>query len=190
MEKYCKFCKTNKDASMFAKSKHCSFGLSNKCKFCTKKYRSTYNKDNKIKILEYNLNFNKTYNPKWAKNNNHIVKWRGILYRNLLYKGVKKNGKTEKILGYNIKEFKKHIEEQFNEIMNWNNIDIDHKIPLTWFKKCTPIYIVNSFENIQPLTSFDNTSKRNRYCHPISKTYYDLIKNYVKLKYLKEIKFL
>ena len=185
--KYCKFCKKEKEFKEFNKHKACLYGISNKCKQCVHEYRGKYNKDNKSKILIYNTNFNKTYNKKWAEEHAHICRWREMLYRCLKYKGKKKNGKTEKLLGYSVSIFKQHIEHMFIENMNWDNVQIDHKIPLSWFNESTPVNLINHLDNIQPLFSKENTAKLNRFSHPISEEYYLLIKNYVKPKYLTRI---
>jgi hypothetical protein len=175
--KYCKFCQQNKPLEQFVKHKKCIDGYNNKCKQCVKEYRKSYNKVNKKSILEYNTKYNQTYNKEWGNNHLHIVKWRGLLYRCLIYKGKKKNGKTQDILGYSVVEFKQHIESQFNNDMNWENIHIDHKIPLTWFSTNTPPNIVNHLANLQPLLLKENISKLNRYSHPIEEDYFLLIKN-------------
>jgi len=185
--KYCKFCQQDKPLEQFVKHKHCIDGYNNKCKQCVKEYRKSYNKVNKKNILEYNTKYNQTYNKKWGNNHLHIVKWRSLLYRCLIYKGKKKNGKTQDILGYSVIEFKQHIESQFNSSMNWENTHIDHKIPLTWFSTNTPPNIVNHLANLQPLLLKENISKSNRYSHPIEEDYFLLIKGWVLPEYIKFI---
>ena len=112
-----------------------------------------------------------------------------MLNRCLIYKGKKKNGKTEKILGYSIEVFKKHIEYQFINNMDWDNIHIDHKIPLTWFKPETPVNIINNLFNLQPKLAGDNISKLNRYSDNISLEYFVLIKEWILGDYLSKIKY-
>lgn len=185
--KYCKFCQQNKPLEQFVKHKKCIDGCNNKCKQCVKEYRMSYNKINKEDILKYNIGYNQTYNKKWNKNNTHIVKWRNLLYRCLTYKGKKKNGKTEDILGYSISIFKQYIESQFKNEMSWNNIHIDHKIPLTWFSTNTPPNIVNHLSNIQPLSTKENISKLNRYSNSIDKEYFSLIQEWILPQYINYI---
>jgi len=182
--KYCKFCQQDKPLEQFVKHKKCIDGFNNKCRQCVKEYRTSYNKINKEDILKYNIGYNQTYNKKWNKNNTHIVKWRSLLYRCLTYKGKKKNGKTEDLLGYSISAFKQHIEFQFQNEMNWNNIHIDHKIPLTWFSTNTPPNIVNNLSNLQPLLTEENISKLNRYSHSVDKEYFSLIQEWILPQYI------
>jgi hypothetical protein len=177
--KFCKFCKSEKSILDFTKNKHCIYGVSNKCRECVKSYRSKYNTTNKDTILKYNIKYNETYNKKWGSNNKHIIKWRGLLYRNLVFKGIKKHTTTEKILGYSVSEFKQHIELQFIGDMNWNNTHIDHKIPLTWFNKSTPPSIVNHLSNLQPMFKKDNISKLNRFANKVDDKYYNICKEYL-----------
>lgn len=189
ISKKCGFCKTNKPISSFIRNKKCSFGVNNKCKTCQQEYRKQYNKSNKTKILEYNIQYNKSYNKEWNENNKHIVKWRGMLNRCLIYKGKKKNGKTELLLGYSVNDFREYIENQFVDNMNWDNIHIDHKIPLTWFKPETPVNIINNLFNLQPKLAGDNISKLNRYSDNISLEYFVLIKEWILEDYLSKIKY-
>lgn len=185
--KYCKFCQQDRPLDQFLKHPNTFDGINNKCKPCVKEYRQSYNQLNKKDILEYNIKYNQTYNKEWGKQNIHITKWRSLLYRCLLYKGKKKNGKTEDILGYSIFTFKQHIESLFIEGMNWNNIHIDHKIPLTWFSPNTPPHIVNNLSNIQPLLLKENISKLNRYSHSVDKKYFSMIQEWILPQYIESI---
>ena len=185
--KYCKFCKVNKPLEQFVKHPKTIDGYNNKCKQCVKEYRQSYNKLNKKDILEYNIKYNQTYNKEWGKQNIHIRKWRNLLYRCLIYKGKKKNGKTEDILGYSISTFKQHIESQFKVGMNWENTHIDHKIPLTWFSPKTPPHIVNNLSNIQPLLLKENISKLNRYSHSVDEKYFLMVRKWILPQYMTHI---
>jgi len=185
--KNCVFCNTTQPLTNFIKNKKCSLGYNNKCKSCQKEYRTQYNKDNKNKILEYNLEYNKTYNPKWNSNNPHIKLWRNLINRYTQSNNYTKKDTTESSLGYSNLTFKCHIENQFKEGMNWDNIHIDHKIPVSWFKTETPIHIVNNLSNLHPLLSFDNISKRNRFNHKVDNEYWELCKEFIKDEYLNKI---
>jgi hypothetical protein len=91
-------------------------------------------------------------------------------------------------IGYSIQTFKSHIEQHFTNGMNWDNIHIDHKIPITWFKNNTPIQLVNSLHNLQPQYSSDNISKLNRYSDKITKNYFILIEDWILPQYVGKIK--
>ena len=49
--------------------------------------------------------------------------------------------------------------------MSWNNYgkywQVDHIIPVSFFKDDSPISIVNSLSNLRPLKSTDNISRHN-----------------------------
>jgi hypothetical protein len=80
--------------------------------------------------------------------------------------GYKKNSKTSNILGCSFEEFKSYIESQFNDNMSWKNYGewhLDHKIPVSWAETEEQIYELNRYTNFQPLWSFDNLSKGNKY---------------------------
>ncbi|MFZ6043687.1 hypothetical protein ACOV11_24710 [Vibrio natriegens] len=78
--------------------------------------------------------------------------------------------KYENILGYTEKQFKKHIESQFERGMSWSNRGewhIDHIKPISAFLKegICDIKIINNLHNLQPLWAEDNLKKSNNY-HP------------------------
>ena len=96
------------------------------------------------------------------------------IYRKLKNRNFSKNGKTWDILEYSPEDLKQHLESKFEEGMTWENYgngsgkwNIDHDIPDSWFdymsvedegfKKSWAL------ENLQPMWSLENSSKRNRY---------------------------
>jgi len=88
-------------------------------------------------------------------------------------RGKTKTGRWKRMVGYNIRELKEHLENQFDENMSWDNYGsywhIDHIIPKTWFlfkssndigfKMCWDI------DNLQPLERIANIKKSNRYIY-------------------------
>ena len=83
---------------------------------------------------------------------------------------VRKSASTTSLLGCNIETAKKHIEEQFEDWMNWSNMDqwvIDHIIPFKAFKgellEGRNQYIVSWYKNLQPLSASANASKGGKY---------------------------
>ena len=148
---------------------------------------SKWREDNKEVYLEYLKNWrdnNKEYNKEYLKswhinnqgkrseyyhkdriNNPHIIAWRNSLKLALKRLGQKKESLTINILDYSAIELKLHIESLFTEGMSWENWGewhIDHKYPLSKFEADTPINIVNSLNNLQPLWAIDNRSKNNK----------------------------
>lgn len=81
--------------------------------------------------------------------------------------GIKKDLKTEQILGCSLDEFKQYIETLWQPWMNWNNKglyngtpdygwDIDHVIPLSTAKTKEDVIKLNHYTNLQPLCSYIN----------------------------------
>jgi hypothetical protein len=77
----------------------------------------------------------------------------------------------EKLVGYNISDLKKHLENLFITGMNWEKflkgeIHIDHKIPKSWFKftsyKDKEFKECWSLKNLQPLWAEENIRKHNK----------------------------
>jgi len=77
-----------------------------------------------------------------------------------------KSKKTLEILGCQFEIFKKHIENQFNENMNWENYgsywEIDHIIPVSSSTTEEELYKLNHYTNFQPLYWLDNLHKSDK----------------------------
>lgn len=83
---------------------------------------------------------------------------------------ITKAKKTTTILDCSFKDFKEHIESQFESWMNWDNYgdvcgsqlekkcswDLDHIIPMSIAKTEEEIYMLNHWSNFQPLCTFEN----------------------------------
>lgn len=133
-----------------------------------KKYHKKY-KNSQKGILTRREYRKKEYQEKYGKDIPWTLK---LTLRNRLKNAVKrefKKGKTLELLGCNIDEFKKYIENQFDDKMNWDNYgsywELDHIRPCDSFnlenleeqKEC---FI---FTNIQPLEVTQNRIKSNQY---------------------------
>jgi hypothetical protein len=149
---------------------------------------SSYYIKNKEEISNSKREYRKTDEYKnWIKiyrvKNSWKDRYRSSLKNVLKGFGKEKNDKTNIILGYSSLEFKNHIESQFNDTMSWDDRDsfhIDHIVPISGFREDTPINIVNSLENLRPLSGIENLSKNNS----IDYTRLELYNKYI--KYLKE----
>ena len=86
-------------------------------------------------------------------------RWRSLLHKTRERLKTIKSGSTIEELGYSADELYNHL----NSLGCKENDQIDHKIPLSWFKLKTPAYIVCDFRNLQPLSAKENQSKGNRY---------------------------
>lgn len=214
--KKCRKCKVEKPLSEFTKSSRQKDGLDYYCKPCKssnwEQYRS--NPKNKNKHLKYNRNYyqqNKEthsqrtaqwyqehkqwfreyyreYDKEWVKINRkrypHLYRWRSLLSDSLKRLDTPKQDSTHQLLGYSALELKEHLDKQG---MDWDKHQVDHKIPISWFKDNTPPHIVNDLRNLQPLTEEENKSKSNRFCSPIEDSYIQLIEKWVKPQYKNKI---
>jgi hypothetical protein len=70
-------------------------------------------------------------------------------------------------LGCDVKTFKRHLAEQFEEGMSWDNYgkwEIDHIIPMKYKNPSIEEIIVRlHYTNTQPMWKSQNSSKKNRY---------------------------
>jgi len=144
-----------------------------------KEYQSEYRIANKEEISKYRSE-NSEYYKNWWKNNRekaslydkrynekypHVKICRNTLKSCLERIGLKKDKSLIDLLGYNLEDFKIHIETLFLDGMSWENWGkwhVDHKIPVSKFSKDTPVSVINSLDNLQPLWAFDNLSKSNK----------------------------
>lgn len=149
-------------------------------------YKKEWYKQHKVEAKEWWNNRSKEqkqakaeYNKVWKKDrykNNNNYKIRCIIssaVRRSL-KGIKKGDSIKNILGYSIEELKEHLEHQFEDWMNWDNLgltatkeketwQIDHIIPVNTFnikeigdeefKKCWAL------DNLRPLDSYINNRR-------------------------------
>jgi len=190
--KKCSTCKIDKASSEFSKNISQKDGYCNRCKICVK---SHYNKNSEV-ILERNstyrsLNLDKVRLNKQLKYNN-VLKHDPLYILNVRFlaairSGIKsvnlekKSRKSEEILGCTIQEFKKNIEKQFLNWMNWENHgnkcekleyscswDLDHIIPISYAKTEEESYILNHWSNFQPLCSKINRGSKNSNIYPLT----------------------
>lgn len=195
--KKCSKCNKFKPLDLFPQSKQTKIS----CKSCKSEYDKKHYLKNKERRLKQSHEYNKikTKDKAWYKReceymkkrrtqNPHVFRWRDVFNRTLnQVKNNKKSYTTQKHMGYSAKEFKTHIESQFKEGQNWSDVSIDHKIPITWFKKNTPIHLVNDLRNLQILTLEENISKNNYYADKISLDYYNEIITFIIDKYKNKI---
>lgn len=112
-------------------------------------------------------------NGRWIKDRGKLRSAkiaRTVLSNTLKSLGLKKNGRTAKILGYTFNELKEHIEAQFEPWMNWSNYGIrsdqwsvDHIIPVAVLIKhnITDPSIINALWNLRPLETAVNIRRSN-----------------------------
>lgn len=148
--------------------------------------KKQYNKEYKIKNKE-NHNKWKQENIESIRKSKREAQKRSMIDPNyrliknfrsrirIALKGILKTDTSINILGCDIEFFKKYIELQFKEGMNWDNYGIngwhiDHKIPVSWFNLSNPncLKLAFNYKNHQPLSWQDNLAKSNKYHHKIN----------------------
>lgn len=189
LKKKCRECKTNKNISNFAKHSSGKYGVRTVCKECNKKISKVYREKNKDKIREYGkrrtkegkyqeyrdknrkqINANKRKRHKYRMKNDPIYRLRHILrsgvHTFLNSKGVKKEIKTQELLGCTVDEFKKYLESKFYNGMTWDNYGlygwhIDHIVPCMAFDPTNKEEqkVCCHYTNFQPLWAKDHQIK-------------------------------
>jgi hypothetical protein len=188
--KKCSKCKEEKELSKFNFRKDTKDGFSYWCRCCQKIIN--FERKDKIKSItknyyNNNIEFIRLKNKDYSKNPINKIRTnirkkerrdndplyhlthniRGTINRYFNFLKIDKPFKTSKILGCSFEEFKKHIETQFQDWMNWENYgkyngelnygwDIDHIIPISSAKTEEEIIKLNYFSNFQPLCSYTN----------------------------------
>ena len=88
------------------------------------------------------------------------------LHRHALNKvGGIKTSPTFIELGYDVCDFVRHIEKQFNDGMSWDNMkewQIDHIIPSSTAKTKDDVIALNQLSNLRPMWSEKNNKKKNK----------------------------
>jgi len=121
-----------------------------------KRYKYKYNNDSFFRLKE---NYR-----------NGIIK----AFKFYLKGDYKKSKRTSEIIGCSLDKFKKHIESQWEDWMNWENYgkyngelkhgwDLDHIIPISSAELEEDLYRLNHYTNFQPLCSKVNRDvKKNK----------------------------
>tara|TARA_Y100001938_G_C7868157_1_gene318965 strand:- start:48 stop:635 length:588 start_codon:yes stop_codon:yes gene_type:complete len=195
MGKVCTTCKIEKDFKEFYKHNAATDGLDSSCKPCRLEWRKehrqknkeyysamdkrNYEKDKSADNLWWKRNLDKMndYNKKRYKENPEYFLIRGLLRSTLDRLNRSKSAKTIELMGYSADELGKYL-SALNE--NWRDYEIDHKIPVSWFKKNTPPHIINDFRNLQLLTKEENTRKGNRYADDVPADYQKIVESFLK----------
>lgn len=195
----CPKCSTLKNKKDFSKNRCSKNGLQSRCKKCrkverdknqevikkeAKKWRDANKEYSKLKNKEYRENnkekirVNKNKYEKYKVNTDIIYKFkrsiRGLITSSIKRKNYKKCLKTYDILGCSIEKFKKHIESQFLNWMNWDNYGncptneskcswhIDHIVPINHSKSEQEVLTLNHWSNFQPMCSKRNNYKKDK----------------------------
>lgn len=202
--KNCVACNTIKPINDFGKKAASKDGLDCYCRVCRKsyydnkkynrkEYHSSYKRvitnERKLYLKEYSLKNKHKYKHKYKSikvdkgiNDTRTIKRiNNLVHRTLNYKNEEKLKLSKNYLGWT-----KHcFTEKFGVILKDHHID--HKVPVSWFLKHTPINIINSLDNLQLLHKDANLKKSNKFCHCISIEFFEIIKSYISECYINKI---
>lgn len=185
MEKVCYKCGVTKPIDYFRIDNSIKSGRSRTCKSCVNKHsKSYYNQRSSCDIDWKSKRSNST--KRWRSQNrqahNTYQRTRNArnltarLFRNVnrailaSLRGEYKSESTIRLLGCTIKEFKKHLESQFQPGMTWENYgngenrwNIDHLIPTSWINAydADHLRLVSHRWNMRPMWSQDNSKRGN-----------------------------
>ena len=169
-----------KNGDMFYEGKPCKKGhttrytSSRTCVEC----REQYYLDNKDSYKELFKKYFQRPDVKKAKyayerkryKENKLFRVKKLIQHSLWWycknRGEKKNGRTEELLGYTVKELKEHLESLFKEGMTWDNQGewhIDHRIPASYFTSVDQIKECFALDNLKPEWAEWNMKKNNRF---------------------------
>ena len=150
------------DAFEFDRSKS---GYRNQCKVCKREIDKSSSWKNSIEYKKKLSDIQNAYTKKRKKTDAIFylkTRVRKVITHAITRKGYKKNGRSFQILGCNYPEFKAYIENQFKDGMCWerfNEIHIDHIIPMKSAKTEADVLRLNHYTNLQPLWAHDNMTK-------------------------------
>ena len=145
--KKCSKCEVISLKSNFHKHKTTKDGHRPDCKSCTTRYHREYMKNRR----ETDFNFRLIENTR--RRIHHALN------------GETKSLATKEILGIDIETYKKWIEFQMTENMNWMNIHIDHVKPISSFDVSNDDELKEAFnwKNTQPLLKEDKLRKGSKF---------------------------
>lgn len=198
---WCKQCVSNNNKKLYKDDKEIKKVKSNNYYYDNKEIISTKLKKYRSKP-EIKQRQNK-YIKKWVKENNDYYKEYQNKYKKQYYKdnphaliclNIKKrclNGENDERVNYSSIELKQHIESLFEPWMGWDNIgkwEVHHNVPISWFKPETPPNIINSLENLYPISKKENRSIKNKYIKfKLNNSYAKNIHQWIKEHHLSTI---
>ena len=129
----------------------------------------------KIALSDKHARYNAKERLKYRENAQY--KFMKVARARILYalNGSNKSGRTRELVGCSVAELMKHLEDQFEDGMSFDNHgaqrkggprkwNVDHEIPCTFFDLSKPQHqkVCFHFENLQPLWFVENMRKLNK----------------------------
>jgi hypothetical protein len=127
---------------------------------------------------------NKAFNERRKKNGTYHT--RRLLTNTYNQIGSKRppNQRTAKLIGYTGLQ----LLDALGEKPKGKKYDIDHLIPLTWFKNGTPPIISCDLRNLEWKEHKTNIAKSNHYADAVDTEYFETIRQHIKDEYLYRFK--
>ena len=195
LQVYCKVCHTedtnNRKASNPQRYKDYTTKFYEANKESVLKRSKQWNKDHPAILIEWQQLNPQAYKRYRANTHNKrkLIDLQYVLIRNIrgqVNKYIKAEGKkhqtTENLLGYSY--------ETFINILGYasQSQHLDHKIPVSWFVSDAPVSAIFNLNNLQWLSQIENTTKSNRFAHPVALCYYKEIIPLIRDQYKSQVK--
>ena len=190
----CKQCHNNSAKQHYIKNKENYIQKSNEYYYENKdnilkkqKLKPSYSKLNPGYYKEYrkrNIEKARKYRNQYDKKLREGIEYNTLnIIKSQIYNFLKnKKGKTtEELLGYTYQDFVNNIG------LISKGYELDHKIPISWFKTGTPIDIIWHLENLQITTKEYNRKKHNTYADIVSASYYKTVIEWIQKHHLSKI---
>lgn len=172
LEKKCTGCNRILPIDMFHRCRISKGGFNSRCKDCVNVKERERSKTEKAietrrratrRFIERGGS-NDWEKKRWDENPEYRIRkiFRNRIYQAVTAKAFTKFSHSLDFLGCSIEELKKHLEDQFQEGMTWDNYgsywEIDHIIPCSYFDLSLEEnqYICFNFRNLQPLLKEEN----------------------------------
>lgn len=131
-----------------------------------KKHKSIWDKNYREKHREQ-INEKRRHNIKLKLENNIRCRFRKYVKRNIINNIKSVSKKSKELLGCSLDEYKKYLENLFEEEMSWENYGewhIDHVKPISSFDltKEDEVKAAFHYSNTQPLWKLDNLRKGSK----------------------------
>ena len=186
--KICSKCKLPKEVNEFYKNIRAKDGLTSQCKQCIKEYQQSdagkavqreYNQSDAGKAVKRKYQNSEEYkatrNARRRKRRQEDPAYklqenlRCRLWDALTNYDVTKSARTIEYAGCTVAFMINHLEAQFTEGMNWDNMGdwhLDHILPVASFnlKNENEMYACFNWRNLKPLWEKDNREKSDKYC--------------------------
>ena len=162
----CSYCKSCRKTRLTQKQKEAANKRAKNWYLKNKDQKRAYDK-NRTSTEEYKSSRNKTHRKRYRQDVIYKSKYRmRNLVRNALKRrAFKKLRPSEDILGISFEDLKMYLEYtylcRYGIETDWNNVHIDHIIPISVAQTEEEVIRLNHYTNLQLLTAKDNLKKSN-----------------------------